>query len=233
MNRRKVLSTLIAAVLSAGILAACSSSKGSSGSSSGTALVGTFKLKAGSCSGSSVTGTYFRMIQPGGTIKAGKFFANPDSGCSDKSYTVLRPGTGAGLKTGSFQPNPTPAFDASGNGLADAITAPAAFTAIKFTVSTNSKDPQTKKTAPAPSIMNNGGKLTGSIQAWSAQWNNLYLNQGAPKPDGSTPGLTTAPTGTYDSATGAYELTWASEIVGGAFNGFTGYWHLQGTFQKS
>jgi hypothetical protein len=25
-------------------------------------------------------------------------------------------------------------------------------------------------------------------------------------------------------------LTWKSLIVGGQFNGFTGYWHLEGTF---
>jgi len=36
--------------------------------------------------------------------------------------------------------------------------------------------------------------------------------------------------GTYDSATHAFVITGASEIVGGPFNGFTGYWHLPGTF---
>jgi hypothetical protein len=25
-------------------------------------------------------------------------------------------------------------------------------------------------------------------------------------------------------------ITWASAVVGGPFNGFTGYWHLTGTF---
>ena len=73
-------------------------------------------------------------------------------------------------------------------------------------------------------------RLSGQIESWSAAWNKQYFNQGSPKPDGTSPGLTAPVSGTYDAATGAYVLTWASQVVGGPFNGFTGYWHLQGTF---
>jgi hypothetical protein len=37
-------------------------------------------------------------------------------------------------------------------------------------------------------------------------------------------------TGTYTPGTKAFVLSWASQVAGGPFNGFTGYRHLQGTF---
>jgi hypothetical protein len=235
----------VTATLAAATVAACGSSTSSSGSSApssaGTAsstpspsgpqaLVGTFKLTAGACTGSNVTGSYFRMIVPGGTIAAGKFFDNPDSLCADKSYTVFAPGTDGGFETTKYQPNPSPAFDTAGNALAASIVSPTAFTAIKFGLSTNAKDPQTGKSVPAPIVEVDNGKLSGQVQAWSAQWNHQSFNQGSPKPGGTSPGLTGALTGTYDPTTKAFVLTWASQVVGGPFNGFTGSWHLQGTF---
>jgi hypothetical protein len=210
--------------------AACSSSRSSSSGGSGTALVGTFEFTAGSCPGATPTGTYFRMIQPGGSIAKGKFFDNPDSKCPDKSYTVETAGTDGGLSTTTYQPSPAKAFDKTGNALASEILAPGSFTAIKFGISTNSTDPQTKHSVPLPKIVDDHGVLSGQIEAWSASWNNLYFNQGSPKPNGSRPGLTSPLTGTYDQSTHAFVLTWASQIVGGPFNGFTGFWHLQGTF---
>ena len=214
---RRALAVLAASLVFA--TAACGSSGSGHKQSAGTKLVGTFKLTAGHCDASGATGTYFRMIDPGGTIAHGKFFGNPDSKCTDKSFTVERPGSDGGLVTGTYQPGPAKPFDAKGNARATRIVAPGSFTAIQFGISTAATDPQTKKKVPAP-----------QITAWSAAWNNLYFNQGSPKPDGSRPGLTTPVSGTYDSATHAFVLTWASQVVGGPFNGFTGYWHLQGTF---
>jgi hypothetical protein len=79
-----------------------------------------------------------------------------------------------------------------------------------------------------------GNKLTGNFEAWTAEWNKIYFNQGAPKPNKAQPypGLTQPVTGTYDAKTGAFTLTWYSAIVGGPFNGFTGYWHLEGRLKK-
>jgi hypothetical protein len=217
-------------------VAACSSggghtSVGATNAAKATPLVGTFRLVAGSCTATGATGTYFRMIDPGGTIEHGKFFGNPDSKCPDKSFTVQSPGIDGGLVTGTYQPSTGAAFDARGNSRADRITEPGSFTAISFGISTNEIDPQTKKKVPAPQIsVTSDGKLSGQITAWSAAWNNLYFNQGSPKPDGSRPGLTAPVSGSYDAATRAFVLTWASQVVGGPFNGFTGYWHLQGTF---
>lgn len=196
----------------------------------GQALVGTFRLAAGSCAAGSASGSYFRMITPGGTVQNGKFFLNPDSICADKSYTPIKPGTAGGFVTGTYQPNPKPAFGSTGNALAASIISPQTFTAIDFALSTNPVDPQSGKAVPAPQIYDDGGKLSGQLQSWSAAWNHQYFNQGSPKPGGSLPGLTSPVTGTYDASTGAFVLTWASEVIGGPFNGFSGYWHLQGTF---
>jgi hypothetical protein len=38
--------------------------------------------------------------------------------------------------------------------------------------------------------------------------------------------------GLYEEKTHAFVLIWASQIQGGPFNGFSGYWHLQGTFRR-
>ena len=193
-------------------------------------LVGVFKLTKGTFAGGAAHGSYFRMVYPGGTIKSGKFFRNPDSTSSDKTYTLVSPGTAGGLSTAALQPGPKVAFDAKGDSRAGAIIAPAKFNAIAFGLSTLARDPKGGPTIPAPSIQVTNGKLSGQVESVFASWNKLYFNQGSPKPGGAKPGLTSAVTGTYDKQTGAFVLTWASAVVGGPFNGFTGYWHLQGTF---
>jgi hypothetical protein len=226
MNVRPFIALVLLLPLAA--LGACSG--GSSSDGGGKALVGTFAFTPGTCSGDKVTGTYFRMISPGGTVAKGGYFQNPDSPCPDKSFTTEVGGSDGGLVTGTYQPASGRAFDATGNSRAGRIFKPGSFTAIKFGISTNKIDPQTKKKVLAPKITVKDGKLSGQITAWTAAWNNLYFNQGSPKPDGSRPGITTPLTGTYDSKTGKYVITWASQIVGGPFNRFTGYWHLEGSF---
>ncbi|HEY3843825.1 MAG TPA: hypothetical protein VGL48_11295 [Acidimicrobiales bacterium] len=229
MNRFRPLAIGLAAALSAVVSAAIQSPSGAS-SSAPKALIGTFKLDPGACQGYTVTGTYFRMINPGGSVAHGGFFANPDSLCSNKTYTLAVAGRQDGLVTGRYQPNPKPAFNAQGGALANAIVQPQGFTAINFSIATNKTDPQTGESVPAPSIIDKNGKLSGQIEAWSAAWNKLYFNQGSPKPGGSHPGLTRPLTGTYNASSHAFVITWTSQVVGGPFNGFTGYWHLAGTF---
>jgi hypothetical protein len=230
MSRRTAVALILSFVaVSATAVGVAPISAGAS-SSGVQALVGTFKLDAGKCQGYTVSGTYFRMIFPNGSIKNGKFFSNPDSLCSNNTYTLAVPGSQGGLVTGTYQPNPKPAFNAHGGALADKIVQPQGFTAINFSIATNKKDPQTGKSVPAPSIIDKDGKLSGQIEAWSAAWNKLYFNQGSPKPGGSHPGLTTPLTGTYNASTHAFVITWSSQVVGGPFNSFTGYWHLSGTF---
>jgi hypothetical protein len=166
------------------------------------------------------------MIFPGG---GRKYFKNPDSPANDKTFTLLRPGTSGGLITGRFQPHPQPPFDRTGNSRASAIIRPQRFAGILFGLATLPKDPQSKKTVPAPTVRVSGRTITGLLQAFTAEWNKQYFNQGAPKPGSSRPTVT----GTYNSRTHAFVLRWTSLIKRGAFNGFTGLWHLQGTFRPS
>lgn len=194
-------------------------------------LVGTFAIDAAVCSdAAAVTGSYFRMVQGGGTVADGPFVANADSTCADQTYSALAQGT-AGLVTGSFQPQPENPFDEVGNGLANSITAPVKFFGVNFALSSNETDPVSGAAVTAPSIVFNGvGTLSGDVSALSVAWNGQQFNQGSPKPHGSRPGLTTDLTGTYDAATGRFVIEWVSQIVGGPFDGFSGIWHLEGVF---
>ena len=175
-------------------------------------LVGTFALDAGDCTAAAPTGSYFQMVQPGGTAEAGPFVPNADSACKDTNFTLLAPGTDGGLTSGTAQASPTPAFDANNNALVAAIAAPAKFFGSAFGVATDGS-------GPIPSITATGGTLSGDLSSFTAYWGGGTFSQGS-----------AAATGTIDPTTGDYTLTWTSLISGGSFNGFTGVWHLQGTF---
>ena len=149
-----------------------------------------------------------------------------------RPFSPLLPGSDGGLITGTYQPAPSSRFDRSGGGTANRITRPTPFFGVAFATSTESVDPQSETAVPTPSITaDDAGKLTGTTVVFGATWNNEDFNQGAPKPDGSRPGGTSGPGGTYDAATGAFTLEWTSLIIGGPFNSFTGVWHLEGTFR--
>jgi hypothetical protein len=104
---------------------------------------------------------------------------------------------------------------------------------VNLSLSTSAVDPQTRRLVPVPKILDESGLLSGQVEAISVAWNNQHINQGSPKPGGHRPGTTTAISGTYNADTGSYQMTWTSQIVGGSFNGFVGYWHLEGKFVGS
>jgi hypothetical protein len=222
---------ILASVVAVGLLLAAAGPAGAASTAKAKGLVGVFKLAPGASSGTAVTGSFFRMVQPGGTVASGPFVPNADSTATTKTYTLLTPGTDGGLATGTYQPAPTPAFDSAGNGLAAAIVGPTKFFGVNFALATNKTDPQTSQATKVPSIKITKGKLTGDLDALGVDYGNQHFNQGAPKPDGSFPGATAGPTGTYNAKTGQYTLDWSSAIVGGPFNGFTGIWHLEGIFK--
>jgi hypothetical protein len=198
----------------------------------GEPLKGLFRLTGADCSGAQVNGSYFRMIQPGGSAASGPFLSNNSSACADKSYTDLTPGKDGGLSTAAYQPQPDPPFDAANGGANDRITLPKEFFGAKFATATNQTDPQTSLATTLPVITHDGsGKLSGDLRAFAAAYQGQHFNQGAPKPDGSTPGATTLPSGTYNTTTKKFTIEWASTIVGGPFNNFTGKWHFEGTFE--
>jgi hypothetical protein len=212
------LSVVVAGVVGAVLLAACGASPKTGG---------TYRIDPGRCNGAAITGSYFRIAKPGGSTASGPFFLNPQSPCRDKSYTVVQPGTDGGLVAGTFQPNPKPAFDSNGHPRAGAVIAPVAFDGSTLSISTNPIDPQSGEHLSPPVIKAVKGKLSGQLEAWSAEWTRQYFNQGSPRPGG---GLTSAVTGSYDATTGSYVLTWTSQMLGYPFNGFTVYWHLAGRF---
>ncbi|HLF41215.1 MAG TPA: hypothetical protein VI854_07050, partial [Acidimicrobiia bacterium] len=199
-------------------------------------LKGLFRVTAASCTGAP-SGSYFRMIQPGGNMAAGPYMSNTSSTCVDKTYTDLTPGTDGGLSTVAYQPQPDPPFKTEGGGqqgAADRITVPKEFFGSKFATATNPTDPQTTLATTMVKILHDGaGKLSGDTRAFAAAYQGQHFNQGAPKPDGSNPGATTALTGTYDAATKKFALQWASTIQGGPFDNFTGVWHFEGTFEPA
>lgn len=188
-------------------------------------LMGTFELDAGMCDDAgTVSGSWFRMAEVGGTVDAGPFIPNADSACVDPTYTLLSPGADGGLVSGDYQPAPDPAFDDAGAALAGAIMEPVPFFGLAFGAATNPTDDSGD--LPAPLITATGGTLSGDVSALAAYYGGEVFNQGAPKPGGSEPG----PTGTIDAETGDFVLEWSSVISGGAFNDFTGVWHFEGTF---
>jgi hypothetical protein len=253
----------IALVVLATLAVACGGGKsdGAKAKDGREELIGLFRLKPGAVDGTTPTGTWFRMLQPGGNKKSGPYMINADSPADGGQATLLQPGTSGGLRTGGYQSQPAPAFDGGGNSLADAITTPTRFFGVKFSISTNETDLQTKTKVAPPTIYVKDGKLTADLSSWAASWNNQNFNQGAPKPVSSTQAqvagqeqaqrawdwvsqkwLEAAPrstvtgggaTGTYDAKTHAFVLEWTSHIDGGPFNGFTGLWHLEGTFEPS
>lgn len=239
MRFRTITAPLLLVATIGVVASACGGSSASGGSgatssSSSGALKGLFRIAPGVCGATGVTGgSWFRMVQPNGKAATGPFVTNGDSSCADKTWTPLLPGTAGGLLSGSYQPEPATAFDGAGNSTATAIIAPTPFFAVKFGLSTNPTDPQSGQKVPAPLISYSGGTLTGQLEAVAASWNHQQFNQGAPKPGGTLPGLTTAAHGTYDPSNHNFTLEWASQIVGGPFNNFTGIWHLAGTFQSS
>jgi hypothetical protein len=167
------------------------------------------------------------MVAIGGTVEDGPFVPNGDSPCADQTFIPLLPGTDGGLLSGTLQPGQAPPFDADGNAVVDQIAAPTKFFGLDFGMASTDE-------APPPMITATDGELSGDVASVSAYYAGEIFNQGSPKPDGSAPGITApAAIGAIDSETGLYSLAWASQIVGGAFNDFTGVWQLEGIFTPS
>lgn len=255
MRRRVTAALLSAAILLTAI--GCGSDSDESGSAP-EQLVGLLRLTPGAVHGDVVSGTWFRMVQPGGTPENGPYMPNGDSSAPGGLATLLEPGTAGGLRIGGYQSEPDPAF-AQGNSLAGSITKPTKFFAVEFGTSTNPIDPQTQRTVSPPTVVNDRGTLTANLSAWAASWNDQEFNQGAPKPPekqgaqvagaeqvqqvwdwvaqrwfdrpNSDAAQGPSATGTYNPETRAFTLQWTSLIVGGPFNGFTGVWHLEGIYE--
>lgn len=242
MTRRSLTALTAASLLALALLTACGDNGddgggggGGDAATAGGALEGTLAFTAGECEAGGVeAGSWFRMVEPEGDATDGPFVLNPDSPCGDKTWTPLSPGTDGGLVIGGYQPLPDPAFDERNNAVVDILMQPQTFFAVDFSAATNETDPQTGEGVPPPTLdASDDGSLSGDLSAFAAAWNGEHFNQGAPKPGGDRPPGTQGPAGRYDAGAGTMSVEWTSLIVGGAFDGFTGVWHLEGTFQPS
>lgn len=216
------------------LAAACDGDDPGGGGAAGDGVLdGLLAIEDGQCDDEGVTsGSSFRMVQPGGDLEEGPFVDNGDSPCGDPTWTPLAAGRDGGLLLGEHQGPPDEPFAEDGHARAGAIIAPQAFFAVDFAVTTGAVDPQTELEVPVPQLeVDEAGDVTGQTTAWAVGWNRQFFNQGAPKPDGELPGMTSAPEGTYDPATGEITVSWTSAIVGGPFDGFTGLWHLEGRIE--
>lgn len=194
-------------------------------------LVGLLTISSGGCTSGIPTGSYFAMTKGGGPVK------NATPNCADGTYNLLTQGA-TGLKLGAFQPNPTPTFDSSGNALAADIVRPVAFFGTNFSLATSPQDEQNAPNGPArfpaPTASLSGSAISADLSAVTATWNGPAGGTCSSGPSGGNGCYdqgSNAASGTFDQQTHAYTLDWSATIVGGAFNGATGHWHLAGTFQ--
>lgn len=203
-------------------------------------LEGVFSVDAGTCGNfGPESGSWFRMIEPGGNRLQGPFVTNFDSMCPDQTYSLLSPGT-IGLRTGAFQEHPRPAFDAATNGLANEIIGPTRFYSVNFALSTEGISPLTARSLPLPRFKAINQTNVKDATIWSLEatleslfisWNGEFIEQGGPHPEGFD-GATTSPQGSIDMETGRYYLEWQSEVSSGPFEGYTGEWYLEGVFSS-
>ncbi len=75
---------------------------------------------------------------------------------------------------------------------------------------------------PTGIVDDQSNSITMDLSSWFVWWNGTTFNQGSP-----------AASGTYDPASGAFTLNWSKLIVGGPFDGTTGYWQLNGFVELS
>ena len=161
-----------------------------------------------------LTGSYFEMRDARGALVT--------NSSTNRTYTLLSAGT-TGLALLAYTEAASPAFDRSGNSLTETIIAPTLFDGIRFSVATPRIDPVTRATNDLPSILvdlaTTPATILVDLGAWTVYWNNQTFNQGSRAPTVSlTLGRTTR-----------IVLDWSAPITEGAFRGFTGNWHIEGT----
>ncbi len=234
------LRLFVTLIFSAVVISSCSTSSESSQIEVGPngELEGVFGIDPGICGNlGPESGSWFRMIEPGGNSLQGPFVTNFDSMCPNQQYSLLSPGT-IGLRAGKFQKHPRPAFDAATNGLANEIVGPTRFYSVNFALSSEDINPLTASSLPPPRFraVNESANenstdwtLTALLQSLFIAWNGEFIEQGAPHPEGFVGG-TTSPRGSINMETGRYYIDWKSEVSSGPFAGSVGQWHLEGIY---
>ena len=203
-----------------------------------SALTGTMLIDPGiyeslsTTSNTYISGSYFSFSTPnaGGALVP---TASPEPGgivLGTYQNFVLNPNVphpynwnGAGAQAGTgYSSTPTSL---------GTIVQPFLFYGVYTYVGTNPVSYQSGNSYPAPTadISNCVGTsctLSVDLSSWEVMWNGSAFQQG-PRPVNTGPFVPAV--GTYNTATHAYSVTWASQISGGPFNGIITHWHLEGT----
>ena len=188
--------------------------------------------------------------------QGGSYFAMNSNNPNGNSVAMLSPGTAGGIQLNTFQnfvtdpdvPHPQGwKGDINGDGIPDGaaggeynalVSEGSAFSSFKFFgvdtfIGLNPVSYQSGLSKNAPTLdlvsgscVNNICNIAVDLSAWEVYWNGSVFEQG-PRPDNSNPSFDLA-MGTIDTVTGRYTLDWSSQILGGAFNGVMGFWHLEG-----
>jgi hypothetical protein len=195
-------------------------------------LSGMFSVTPGACASPSAkpSGSYLVVV----SAAAGKAVRNRQSGCSNRDYTPLRPGTDGGVETGAFQDGPSPLFDARRNSRAGAIIAPTEFDGFRLGFATSEYDEQDSP-AGQPAFVPPVAVVTGSHL--TVDLRSLVLSY-AGRPSSTCRqafGLgcwqlgSRSATGSYDPTTHRYSITW---FAGESFTpkGDSIEVHLEGSF---
>lgn len=131
-----------------------------------------------------------------------------DFGMGSPGGTAITAGPASPIVAGTYQ---------GSNTAAGTLTNFLFFGTPVFTF-TAASDPGIAGGGPAPSGTADAttGTIAMDMSSFFASWNGTDFSQGGQA------------TGTYNGSTGDYSMNWSSTIVGGSFNGQTGYWHLSG-----
>lgn len=197
-----------------------------------THLDGLFKIAAGECSGTTglPTGSYLVVL----SAVSGKTVGNPNGGCQNPAYTLLKPGTDGGLVTGEFQQVAGATFDSHRDSRDNRIIAPVRFDRYLVGFGTSSRDEQDAPTGapafPDPAAVVAGTALQVDLRSLVVSYAG---NAGASCATSYGVGCwelgSEHASGTYDAATGHYSIQWFS---GASFTpkGDSIEIHLEGTF---
>lgn len=94
-----------------------------------------------------------------------------------------------------------------------------------YTASTDGTAQNVGLPRPSGTVDTVNSTITLNIPSWIAFWNGNSFAQGPTTPGGTRIDAT----GTYNPSTQAYSISWDALVVGGAFDGQTGHWSIQGT----
>jgi hypothetical protein len=72
-------------------------------------------------------------------------------------------------------------------------------------------------------------EFTVDLSSWAVLWNGSVFDQGPGGTASDGTNYIDVVDASYDPVTKRYSVSWANRIAGGPFNGFQGYWHIEGT----